>query len=73
MTTEIKTQADLIGNPEYARRTARTRNYVSRKSTPADRPAKPYTGKLGTGYTVLEPSWDSTQYCTIVYYIKVTK
>lgn len=65
-----KTQADLIDNPAYTTRTARTRNYVSRKSTPATRPAEPYKGKYGTGYTVLTPNWDSTQYCTIIYYIR---
>jgi len=67
---DIKTQADLIENPSFTTRTARYRNYVSRKSTPADRRATPYKGRYGTGYTVLVPNWDSTQYCTIVYYIR---
>lgn len=70
MNETINTQADLIDNPNYTTRTARCRDYVSRKSTPADRKAVPYTGKYGTGYTVKVPNWDSTQYCTIIYYIR---
>ena len=62
-------QSDLINNPQYTVRTARSRGYVSRKSTPETRKATPYAGKYGNG-TVLSPAYDSSQYCYIVYYIR---
>lgn len=52
-------QSDLINNPQYTVRTARSRGYVSRKSTPETRKATPYAGKYGNGYTVLSPAYDS--------------
>jgi len=41
--------------------------YVSRKS---DGVAIPYTGKFGTGYALLTPSFNSTRYCYITYFVK---
>ena len=41
-----------------------------RKSTTNTRTAKKYTGKYGTGYTMLIPAYDSSQYCYVQYWIK---
>jgi len=50
--------------------TGSQRGYVSRKTTPGTRKAIPYTGKYGTGYKVLMPRYDTTQYVYVVYYAK---
>ena len=44
------------------------RGYVSRKSDVVT--AKCYIGHFGEGYTIDRPSWDSTQYCYIDYFVK---
>lgn len=47
--------------------TSFTRGYVSRKNPEGI--AIPYEGKFGTGYKVLTPSWESSQYCYVTYYV----
>ena len=47
--------------------TSWTRGYTSRlhgESGPV-----PYKGRFGEGYTTLSPSWESSMYCHINYYI----
>lgn len=46
------------------------RGYVSRKIDTAKIEAVPYKGKFGEGYTVKTPSWKSTSYCIIEYWVK---
>ena len=46
--------------------TAWTRGYVSRK---CDGIAHEYHGRYGDGWTIISPSWKSTTYCHIEYYI----
>lgn len=47
--------------------TAWARGYVSRKT---DSIVLPYKGRYGEGYKVLQPSFTSTQYCYVTYYVK---
>lgn len=47
--------------------TAAARGYVSRKCRYI---VKPYNGRFGTGYKVMRPRWDTTQYIYVDYYIK---
>jgi hypothetical protein len=47
--------------------TAWMRGYVSRKKPEGI--IEPYKGRFGEGYTVKTPSWQSTAYCHITYYI----
>ena len=49
--------------------TALMRGYVSRKN-PEGVMLK-YSGKWGTGYKVLTPSWESTRYCYVTYYVNI--
>ena len=46
--------------------TAWARRYVSRKG---DGEVESYSGRFGTGYKVYTPSWDSTTYCRVTYYV----
>ena len=46
------------------------RGYISRKLTPSEYPCYPYSGRFGTGYAVEVPSYKSTQYHTIAYFVK---
>lgn len=50
----------------YLHHTASRRGYVSRKSSGT---VEPYSGKFGTGYVVISPRYDTTQYVNIAYYI----
>ena len=47
--------------------TALARGYISRKSAGV---VGKYSGKFGDGYTISYPRHDTTQYHTVVYYIK---
>lgn len=47
--------------------TSWARGYVSRKTGATV--AEAYTGKFGSGYKVYSPSWSSTQYCLVTYYV----
>ena len=46
--------------------TSTQRGYISRKSVGI---VKEYRGKYGTGYVLLTPRWDTTQYCYCTYFI----
>ena len=48
--------------------TSLTQGYVSRKKP--EGVAVPYKGRFGVGYKVLTPSWQSTSYCYVTYYVK---
>ena len=66
---------DLVENVHTFSHTSWCRGYVSRVNIPLICVAlsgwiKPYKGKFGIGYKILNPSWESTQYCRISYYIK---
>lgn len=47
---------------------ASQRGYLSRKD-PRDI-VEPYKGRFGTGYKVLSPRWDTTQYVKVEYWTK---
>ena len=47
-------------------KTSWARGYISRRGAPI---IKPYSGRYGIGYTVETPSWQSTQYHRIAYFI----
>ena len=58
----------MVDNKELREHhTASARGYISRKSSGV---VKEYTGKFGQGYTISYPRLDTTQYYTVVYYIK---
>lgn len=44
------------------------RSYVSRKNPEGI--TVPYKGKFGKGFALLTPSWQSTQYCYVTYFVK---
>lgn len=44
------------------------RGYLSRRSGPK---VEEYKGRFGTGYIVVYPRWETTQYVLIEYYIKM--
>ena len=46
--------------------TSSERGYVSRKSTGY---VQSYKGKFGTGYKLLTPRFDTTQYCDVTYFV----
>lgn len=46
--------------------TGSARGYISRK---IDGIIRPYSGRFGTGYVILAPRFDTTQYYSIQYYI----
>ena len=61
---------ELKASPDYnLHHTSWCKGYVSRKTGETE-PAL-YKGKFGEGYTTYSPSWGSSQYCHINYYIKV--
>lgn len=45
-----------------------TRGYITRRNK--DGYIEPYKGKFGEGYIHHTPSWDSTQYHYVEYYVK---
>lgn len=51
---------------EHYHHTGSARGYISRK---CDGIIKPYSGRFGTGYVILMPRFDTTQYYSIQYYI----
>lgn len=51
----------------YELHTAWTRRYVSRKGSGV---IEQYRGKYGEGYALYTPSWQSTTYCHVTYYVK---
>lgn len=59
----------LDASPDYKyHHTGSCRGYLSRKQPPR---VVPYKGKYGEGYKVYHPRWDTTQYVSVSYYIKV--
>ena len=46
--------------------TSWARGYVSRKS---EGRWETYSGKFGTGFKVFRPSWESTRFCRVEYWI----
>lgn len=52
----------------YLHHTATRRGYESRKT---DGHVEEYNGKYGTGFIIVRPRRDTTQYVTIEYYIKI--
>lgn len=48
--------------------TASRRGYISRKSAGK---VERYSGRFGTGYKLISPRWDTTQYVYITYYVEV--
>lgn len=47
---------------------AAQRGYISRKA--GGERMEPYSGKFGTGYKVFTPRFDTTNYCTVSYYVQ---
>lgn len=45
------------------------RGYISRKLSVDELPVLPYKGKFGTGFKVLLPNWESTNYSRVKYFI----
>lgn len=43
------------------------RGYVSRKSSGY---VSPYKGRFGEGYILETPSWRSSEYCYVTYFVK---
>ena len=55
--------------------TSRKKGYVSRVTPNPEHPTskgyyEPYSGRFGEGFAELEPSYNSTRYCYISYWIK---
>lgn len=66
------TLEQLKSSPAYHKHhSARRRAYASRKT--GETQPVPYKGKYGVGYVTYSPSWDSTRYCWVNYYIEVTR
>lgn len=63
--TELETMVEAGKLREL--HTSWTRGYVSRKS---DGKVFEYKGRFGEGYALLTPSWESTSYCHITYFVK---
>lgn len=59
----------LTDDRYYLHHTSYAKGYVSRKADYDSLPVFPYQGRYGTGYTVYLPSYESTQYCRIQYYV----
>ena len=53
----------------YLHHTSYARGYVSRKTGYDHLPVTPYKGRFGVGYTVKLPSYESTRFCRIQYYV----
>lgn len=72
---EINNYWDLLEaskNGEYKHcKTSWERGYVSRKLKEKDYPIEKYKGRYGEGYKVHIPSYKSTMYNYLDYYIKV--
>ena len=51
-----------------AHHTSKKRGYISRKENGYD--IYPYAGRFGKGYAMETPTWKSTRYCDITYWIK---
>lgn len=49
---------------------ASRRGYIPRKGGDL---IELYAGRFGTGYIIVSPRWDTTQYVTISYYIRDDK
>lgn len=45
------------------------KGYISRKLSVDELPVLPYKGKFGTGFKVLLPNWESTNYSRVKYFI----
>ena len=57
---------ERVGNAKF-HHTSKIRGYVSRKIPRGI--IEEYEGRFGKGYKVLRPSWESTRYCFVDYYI----
>lgn len=53
----------------YEHHEATFKGYVSRKLSAAELPVIPYKGKFGTGFKVLLPNWESTNYSRVKYFL----
>ena len=70
MDTIHTTLGTLINDDRYyLHHSAYYKGYVSRVADYSELPAVPYKGRFGTGYTVILPSYESTRFCRILYYI----
>lgn len=64
----MKTIEDITADKNLTlHHTAWGRGYVSRKTAGK---VEPYEGRWGKGYKVLRPSWDSTRYIRVEYYVE---
>lgn len=66
MANTTLTAQDIV-NTLTLHHSAWKRGYISRKERFV---IKPYNGRFGTGYTVEQPSVISTQYHTVMYFVK---
>ena len=64
----METIQDLKDKGYAHHHTAWTRGYISRMLEHGV--PQPYKGRYGVGYTVGIPSYDSTRYYRVAYYIK---
>lgn len=61
-------QAEIDAGTLRHHHTSWTRGYVSRRNPQGH--VAPYKGRFGEGYTVATPSWESTQYCYLAYWVR---
>lgn len=70
----IKNYKDLEKATEkglfYRHHTSWRQGYISRKIEEKDFPIESYDGRFGKGYKVSRPSWSSSQYSLVDYYIE---
>lgn len=62
----MKNTITVNGTTYTLHHTASRRGYESRKGNGH---IENYTGRFGTGYIVVTPRWDTTQYVDIAYYV----
>jgi len=65
---DLETMAALLHSTTESH-TSWSRGYVSRKK-PEGTLAK-YAGKFGKGFVKFTPSWESTRYCFVTYYLEI--
>ena len=64
---EKKLATAIKGGTVSEHHTSWTKGYVSRKNPSGV--VYPYTGKFGVGFKRLTPSYQSTTYCHVTYYV----
>ena len=62
--TELRKRGYRLHHDAFAR------GYISRKLTEEDYPVEEYCGKFGSGYKAKLPSWKTSNYCVVEYWIK---